>query len=188
MKNHLIGISGWINSGKGAVGDILEEQGFAVTHLADPLREFISIVNPLVHSRPARRWNEVIEEVGYRAAKDQFPEVRRLMQSIGTDAGRSYLDPDLWIDPTRRNVSELWGATDKGVVIPDVRLKNEASFIQEGWAGLVIRVERPGLEELTGHESEHDLDDWPFDHVFLNDGTLDDLRVKVLSWLESISS
>ncbi len=177
----LIGISGWPNSGKGAVGDILEEQGFTVTHFADPLREFLRIVNPIVEG--GKRWNDVLAEVGYRAAKDLFPEVRRLMHAIGTDAGRNYLDPDMWVKATEDEISKLWGASEKGIVIPDLRMKNEASFIQNGWGGLVIRVERPGLLEETGHESEHDLDDWDFDHVVSNDGTLDDLRWKIFNLL-----
>jgi hypothetical protein len=48
----------------------------------------------------------------------------------------------------------------------------------------MIRVERPGVgptkdKHGRAHVSETALDDWPFDHVLVNDGSVDDLHRKL---------
>jgi hypothetical protein len=50
--------------------------------------------------------------------------------------------------------------------------------------GVMIRVERPGVgptkdKHGRAHVSETALDDWPFDHVLVNDGSVDDLHRKL---------
>ena len=45
--------------------------------------------------------------------------------------------------------------------------------------GKVYDVRRPGVGPVSDHISEHDLDDWPFDGIIHNDGTLVDLEGEV---------
>lgn len=72
----------------------------------------------------------------------------------------------------------------KGVVISDCRFRNELLAIQKA-NGKTIRVVRPGagLEgEAAAHRSEAEMREIPdemFDHVIINDGTLDELRENV---------
>lgn len=176
MTTRLIGISGWPTSGKGTVGRLIREHyNYKEISFADPLRQVLSIVNPFVDGD--MRWNEAMERYGYRAAKDTISEVRRLMHALGTDAGRNYLDPDLWVKPTRRRVIEAL-KSNPGVVIPDLRLQNEAEMIL-GLGGIIVRVVRPGVVETTGHISEHDLDNYKFDAILVNDGSFSDLLEQV---------
>lgn len=74
-------------------------------------------------------------------------------------------------------------------IITDVRFPNEAQAIKER-GGIVIRVNRPADNKITTfmklqgiglieHPSETALDDYEFDEVIINDGTLEDLKEKV---------
>lgn len=67
------------------------------------------------------------------------------------------------------------------VIVSDLRFKNEYDMIKNN-NGITIKVKRPGAG-LTGekakHESEAGLPDELFDYVIQNDGTLNDLEVKV---------
>lgn len=67
-------------------------------------------------------------------------------------------------------------------VITDVRFNNEAMSIKER-GGLLLRVER-GERKVDAHVSETELDDFPyFDGMIRNDGTIEELREAVKTWL-----
>jgi len=82
---------------------------------------------------------------------------------------------------------ENWAGecTHKGVAIPDVRVKNEIEAIKKA-DGLVIRVVRSGAGlqgDAANHKSETEMNSIPdslFDEVIINDGSLDELRSKIL--------
>ena len=58
-----------------------------------------------------------------------------------------------------------------------------AAHRQRSRGGRVWRVSRPGVGPINDHISEVGLDDYPFDAVIDNDGTLDDLHERVLAEL-----
>jgi hypothetical protein len=72
------------------------------------------------------------------------------------------------------------------VVVDDMRFLNEALLMQR-FDALLWKIERPGAENSTTHRSEGDLDrlkllsdpenDFSvgFDHLFINDGSVDEL-------------
>lgn len=117
--------------------------------------------------------------------------VRQFLQELGTDALRSGLHSNTWVNSLMYEYK-----TDKGIdilddgtmnawfkplpnwVITDCRFKNEAEAIKER-GGIVIRINRPGILPVNNHPSEVALDDWDFDAVISNDGTLNDLFEKV---------
>jgi hypothetical protein len=63
-------------------------------------------------------------------------------------------------------------------IITDTRFPNEAEAIKKA-DGIIIRVDRPGVKPINPHPSETGLDDWKFDYVINNDGSLKDLTKKV---------
>jgi hypothetical protein len=69
-------------------------------------------------------------------------------------------------------------------IISDCRFPNEAQAIKDR-SGIVIRVNRSipidsdGFKKVIPHASETSLDSWPFDAVIENNGTMEDLLVKV---------
>lgn len=138
---------------------------------------------------------------------------RHALQTLGSEWGRNCYN-DVWIDYAIRTAKSIEKAhkyqepvyydqklglcqesnpenyagpcPHKGVVISDVRFRNEIDAIKKA-DGLVFRVIRSGTG-LQGaasiHESEVKMKEIPdhlFDEVIINDGTLDELRVKVLN-------
>lgn len=99
---------------------------------------------------------------------------RELMQVVGTEWGRNKLHPDFWIDTWMP-----YGNT----VITDVRRNNEAgAIIKEG--GMVIRVEDPRKGEVVRkHVSESGIGDHYITTTIINDGSLEDLKDKVHSFV-----
>ena len=171
----VIGIAGRARAGKDTLGRVIAEIfGYERAAFARPLKAMLSALDPLVPvpgcDRP-RRLAEVVGEEGWERAKEHA-EVRRLLQRLGTEAGRRCLWEDVWVYALVRS------ATSGRVVVTDVRFRNEAMAIKER-GGIVVRVERPGAGPLHGtegrHVSETELDSWDFDAVVVNDGSLSDL-------------
>jgi hypothetical protein len=100
---------------------------------------------------------------------------RKILQLLGTEAGREIIHPNIWVNSLFADYT-----TDSNWVITDVRFPNEAQAIKDR-GGIVIRIERPGGESHCGgaHASETALDDYDFDIVINNDGTIDELIDKV---------
>lgn len=123
---------------------------------------------------------------GWDGKKDE--KGRTLLQYVGTDVVRNR-DENFWVDYAVRLLSDFDGRWDY-VLIPDVRFKNEIECVRDAsFASTHIRVVRPGFGgNLSGaqqaHPSETAMDGTAPDHYIYNDGTLDDLRAKVDSWVE----
>ncbi len=123
---------------------------------------------------------------------------RKLLQLLGTDCGRNIIHPNIWVNAlfadykqdlyikTNHPISENLDVKYPNWIITDVRFPNEAQAIKDR-GGIVIRVERdyilrdvelPFIKDAQ-HPSETALDDYEFDHVIENDGSLDELIGKV---------
>jgi hypothetical protein len=100
---------------------------------------------------------------------------RKILQLLGTEAGREIIHPNIWVNSLFADYT-----TDSNWIITDVRFPNEAQAIKDR-GGIVIRIERPGGESHCGgaHASETALDDYDFDIVINNDGTIEELIDKV---------
>lgn len=101
---------------------------------------------------------------------------RKLLQFVGTDIARNLCGTNFWVD-------KLKVTSNSNIVVTDVRFPNEADKIRE-LGGVVITVERPGLESTDTHISEQ----LPCigDYTIINDSTLDDLANKVEELLNGI--
>lgn len=169
----LIGLCGYAGSGKDTAAAVLvDEHGWERRAFADKLRWVAEEANPLVETRDGRilRLYELVTREGWDQAK-QHPDVRRYLQSLGA-AVRGSLGERVWIDACLRH---LTGPT----VVTDVRYRNEAAAIEDR-GGILVRVTRPGTGPVNGHSSEHDLDGYPVDHELVNDGTVDDMRRRLV--------
>lgn len=172
----IIGISGYAGVGKDAVADILVTRyKFSKAGFADPLRDMLTALNPVVTAPGPRslRYRHVVDILGYTKAKQRIPEVRRLLQRMGTEAGRDVLGEDVFVNATMHRLTE-------GVdwVLPDMRFPNELAAVQAA-GGVTVRMARPGVTAINDHPSETALDDAVFDHIIINDGTIESLRYKV---------
>lgn len=175
----MIGLAGYAQSGKDTVGGILvEEYGFERVAFADKLRACALALDPLIpyvsHSHNSRvRLSWLINAIGWEDAKVMYPEVRRLLQVLGTEVGRDLIYPNVWVDAVCR---DLHPGVD--YVFTDVRFPNEAERIQD-MGGSVWRIDRTGTRPVNPHASETALDEWVYDYVVFNTGTLDNLAYNV---------
>jgi len=104
---------------------------------------------------------------------------RMFLQRLG-EGLRANLHKNLWINSMK---SEL----DKpgNYCITDTRYRNEVSLIKER-GGIIIRVINPRVENKDTHISERELDMLRADYEIINDGTIEDLRQKVLEVLKKM--
>lgn len=189
----IIALSGYGTCGKDTVADILvEDYGFAKYAWADTLRLATETLNPIIAwdedaSSGPIRYRDALEQDGYNEAKAKYPEFRRVLQYLGTDVGRKLLYDNVWVDATINRIASERSLSDN-IVIPDTRFPNEAHAVQmrSESRNYVVRVHRPGVGPASDHISEVALDDFPFDFAIDNDGTLDDLRLKVAELWKSV--
>lgn len=168
----VIGLTGYAQSGKDTLASILVERyGYRRVAFADAIREFIYEVNPMVACSPTGYLKDLVNLVGWDNAK-QEPQVRRLLQDLGV-AARKLIDEDIWVKVALRSVSP-----GDRVVITDVRFENEAKHISE-LGGQLWRVKRSGVEAVNAHISETQMDGYKVDQIFLNNGSIDDLKFLV---------
>jgi hypothetical protein len=179
MAHPIIGITGHARSGKDTFAShLIERHGYTKVAFADTLREVLMETDPTVD------WcvdddgevmpftlSEVMACNTYEFAKDNIPDVRRLLQNLG-QALRDLVDPDIWVKAAIRRIEKINGP----VVVTDVRYPNEADAIH-ALGGEVVRVTRPGFNGVNNHESEHAMDDYDVDMVVLNTGTVDELHL-----------
>lgn len=190
----LVGLSGYARSGKDTLAAALRDEGWNRVAFADKLREVLYALNPMVTVKV--NTYEVEEASSYKPIAvytnetpvyvqdvidlytwDRYketeygPEIRRLLQRLGTEAGRQALWDSIWVDAAMKAVdNDPYGK----YVVTDCRFPNEARAIQER-DGFVIRITRPGVGPANSHASETSLDDWRFDGHITNDGIPKDM-------------
>jgi len=178
----LVAIHGKLGVGKDTLASFLTDH--TPYSFADPLRKGLLALNPLVYTEGDEpEWlQRLVHCYGWDEAK-KIPDVRRLMQAYGTEAGRDIHGKDCWV-----KLAEEFVGNHKKVVIRDVRFQNEVDAIY-AWeftkpklknkvalVKMVGESRREHTQEATKHASEQDLPDYLFDYLVFNDGTLDGLR------------
>jgi len=162
----IIGLSGYAQAGKDSLGAALvKNHGFTRYAFADALKEMAYRLNPIVGDTNVdqfSRFQDYVDHVGWEKAK-KVPEVRRLLQVLGTEAGREVLGEDIWVNTVLNKIHGGGGNS----VITDCRFPNEAAAVKHS-GGFVVRVEREGLDAVNAHASETSLDGWPFDVTVSN--------------------
>lgn len=166
----IIGLAGYARAGKDEVAKILvKNYGFKRIAFADPIREFVLRVNPILEN--GHRIGEVVKQFNWEIAKKQ-DESRRLLQEVGLVA-REMFGQDFWVNLALEEVQ-----FHENVVISDVRFKNEMAAIRT-FEGKTFRVLREGVGPVNGHISETEIDDAYFNAYISNNGTLEDLEAYV---------
>jgi len=190
----LIGLSGYARSGKDEAAKVLvEEFGFTRVAFADKLREFLYALDPDVlceydgQGKPhlgVSTVRKIIDNVGWDGYKEtQWKDpIRKLLQRLGTEAGRQTLWDSIWID------AALTGFDDNAkIVVTDCRFPNEAQAIKDR-GGIVVRVSRKGVGPANAHASETSLDDWDFDYALHNDYSLEVYRDHVRGFVDHLGT
>src|SRR6266511_6207822 len=112
-RPRLIGLTGYAQSGKDSVAGFLKDYGYQRVAFADGVREallaldpFLVPFPPIIPSAIPPRLSALVAGVGWDEAK-KHPEVRRLLQRLGTEVVRDMVDPDAWVSLGMRKVSEI---------------------------------------------------------------------------------
>ena len=174
----VIALSGYARSGKDTAAELLcLNYEFNRLSFADPMRDAMYKLNPLVDG--TTRLADLVDDYGWDVAKSK-DEARRLLQVFGTEVGREMFGQNFWIDQVFKQVEG-----PGRFVVADVRFPNEADAIKAR-GGTVIRINRHNLSAVNGHKSEHAMDNYMFNHVIYNDGTLDDLANNVFELMHNV--
>lgn len=112
---------------------------------------------------------------------------RKILQLLGTEAGRNIIHPSIWINALFADYKYKTIGTyneQKGKIlelpnwiITDCRFENEAKAIKNR-KGIIIRVNREDAtaqDKVNQHSSETALDDYKFDYTIDNFGTIEEL-------------
>ena len=107
---------------------------------------------------------------------------RTLLQQVGTDIVGAQ-QPDFWVDfiiSILQFFKDSWDV----VIIPDCRYVNEIEKMKSNFDTTVIRIIRPDFDNGLSptqklHISETALDNFNFDYVVHNTGSIADLEAKL---------
>jgi hypothetical protein len=205
----IIGITGFINSGKDTAADYLvnlhhfRRESFANT-LKDAVAQVFGWDRTMLEGRTkqSREWRETPD--AWWAERLNKPELtpRWVLQQWGTNVLRTGFHDDIWIASLE---NKLRNTTDD-VVITDCRFPNEIKAIKAA-GGIVVRVRRGNepewydaaiaynrgpngnsrwaiskkkLDTLGVHASEYGWVGTDFDQILDNNGTLDHLYTQVM--------
>ena len=206
----IIGICGFIGSGKDTIADYLVNfNGFRRESFANSLKDAVSYVfnwdRTMLEGRTkeAREWREQVDP--WWAERLNMPNLtpRWILQYWGTEVCRRAFHDDIWIASLE---NKLRNSKDD-IVISDCRFPNEIKSIKDA-GGIVIRVVRGAepewykdaadmnagdrcmnyalaksrMQNLGIHASETAWVGTKFDAILDNNGTIDDLfqQIKVL--------
>lgn len=206
----IVGILGFIGSGKGTVGNILKDHyGFTTVSFASHLKDVVSVLfgweRKLLEgdTDESRTFRE--EPDGFWSDKiGQHFTPRLALQLMGTESTRNIFHEDFWVHALDNKLIKL---ENKNVVVTDVRFKNEIDWIRNK-NGILIEIRRgfkPSwyniavdanhgtekskkymLKESGVHESEWRWVGHRVDFVIENNGSLDELSENLQRTLEII--
>ena len=201
----IIGICGFIGSGKDTVANMFVERGCVQDSFAAPLKDVCSSI----FGWPREMLEgDSIESRDFREMPDMFwsrklgvPNFtpRLALQLMGTEVLRNHFDQDIWLNSLEYRMRKL-NEDAPCVVVSDARFRNELDLIKK-MDGVIIWVQRGELPEwfetasqahenvvsrkiMTTkyrdvHESEWNWAGYPVDYVIDNNGSLQDLEQQV---------
>jgi hypothetical protein len=162
----IIGLNGYAKSGKDEVAQFIREinQSFQIKKFSGKLKYIASMLTDI----PADRFED--QSFKSRIITGWDMTGREMLQRLGTEAIRNNLHEKAWVNAlfADHHQHAKW-------VITDCRFPNEAQEIKD-YGGIIVRVNRTGFGPVNNHPSETALDDYDFDAIIENNGSLNDLK------------
>ena len=166
----VIAFFGYKGCGKSeAAKQLIESFGFTRHSFASPLKRMLQTLG----LSEAQLWGSE-KETPSALLGGKTP--RWAMQSLGSEWGRTCIDANIWMRAWQKSLPP--GA----VVVDDLRFPNEAVSVKLV-GGYIVKIERPGLQVDTSHESEKYVEGpeaLPWDEVIGNVGTLDEFKTRII--------
>lgn len=164
-------------SGKTAIASYLIPAGYKRVSFAATIKKMVVVLLRDL-GIPEDEANRLVHEDKHETIPQIKASARHLLQTLGTEYGRSCVHPDLWLMCWQTTVQEHL-RSGLSVVCDDVRFPNEAQLVRS-LGGELWLITRPGVERQGSHASEGALDDFPyFDRRIVNDGSLLNLHQTV---------
>lgn len=156
-----------------------------MVHLFDPglYEEYGGYLQENGNFLPLSKWVQYDPQAPMDDPLCPYGKQRTLLQWWGTEYRRS-INPDYWV---QRNADFLANSGAEVGLIPDLRFPNEFTFCQK--YGAAVKVYRPGISSPNSHPSEESLahvKDYEWNHVIINEGTLEDLEKQALYVFDEI--
>lgn len=207
----IIGLTGFIGSGKDTVANMLCDLGATQESFASPVKDVCASVfgwdrdlveGDTIESRDFRETPDIFwtRKLGI----DNFTP-RLALQLIGTEIMRDHFNSDIWISSLEYRLRK---SSNDIIVISDARFQNELNLIKSmgGKVLTVVRDELPEWHDIavkankgsvparhtmntrykSVHASEWSWVGFEFDHVIDNTGSLEDLEKQVNSFHSSL--
>lgn len=177
LPSRIVGLHGAIGSGKDETALALCEQSeFERFAFGDNLR--LALV--ALYQIPLDEFMDRDKKEAFHTGIGASP--RTLARLFGTEVCRD-IRQDVWVRSLELSMRKR---QCERAVIADVRFEDEAQFLRETPGGCVVHVIRPGnphAQHMSTHASDQGLARQPADIVLMNDGTLEDLRARVVEKL-----
>lgn len=142
-----------------------------IVGFADIMRDLIvKVSGPFLAGGETEAWEWLDDD---RKDTGVIPELgvthRHMLQTIGTEWGRSLIHPDIWVKVLDKRIEDIYYFTKSWplIVIDDVRFKNEFDFIKEN-GGAMVKIVRPFAPGENEHVSHGLLDNQEFDYTVEN--------------------
>lgn len=173
--------------GKTTIAKYLHDMfSFEILSFASPLKESAKIIFGLTDDQVYGSKKDVVDEtLGITP--------RKILQVMGTELFQFDIhkhipniripNRNLWVMNMRkriRNINEYYQ-----IVIDDLRFPHEAKMIKEE-GGYIVRIYRDDQNGDDKHASEKEMEEIKHDFYLVNNGTLNDLRSKVIKLLAAI--
>jgi hypothetical protein len=139
--------------------------GGQILSFAAPIKRMIAVGFNIPENSPY--WDEAKEQPIPWLGKS----MRHLMQTLGTEWGRTFVDANLWTLLLERAMIP----NIVPVIVPDVRFDNEQHWVLKR-GGILLGVNRPGASG-DKHASES-VDFSRCAHVVQNDGSLSEYEAR----------
>ena len=152
----IIGFVGFIGSGKGTLGTILEERGFIKESFAKSVKDAISVIfgwrRDLLEgeTEESRVFRETPDPIWSSQLGRTFTP-RDALQLMGTESGRNVFHKDIWSYSLFNRIRDRILTND--FVITDVRFPNEIKMIKDH-GGEVYHVQRGKLPSYFNKAKE----------------------------------
>jgi len=181
---NLIGISGRIGSGKDTFAHLLMQRvgaDWEIKKYAHKLKIIASILTGV----PVDKFED--QDFKMKQMPKEWGEMtyREFLQRLGTEAVRNNIHNNAWVNAFYADfVSEGLGQdlVEPQWIVTDVRFENEADEIKKR-GGIMVRISRNESSGENLHSSETALDDYPFDYIVNNSGTLKDLESQAIAFI-----
>jgi hypothetical protein len=198
----IIGLVGFIGSGKNTVAEQFVKQGFVQDSFASPLKDAVSDIfgwprNMLEgDTEQSRVFRESVDEWWSQKLQNRRFTPRYALQVIGTELFRENFNHSIWLHSLE---NRYMANGRKPTVVSDCRFRNELGLIKT-MGGVAIRVKRgpephwyemakeaasgdtfaqSSLHEMGVHQSEWDWVNMRVDYTVENNGTIEELKTTV---------